>query len=56
VEVIIGLSVFGEPWMRKLLGSKGEKVMREWGMLHKDKCRDLYLTPGVETILKIRDE
>ena len=40
MEISVGLSVFGKRTLRKLPGSKGDKVMGEWRTIHKDKFSD----------------
>jgi len=47
--------VFGKTPIRKLPGSKGDKVMAEWATIHKDMFSDLCFTSDVETITKIKD-
>jgi len=67
VEISVGLSVFGKTAIRKLPGSKGDKVMGEWRTkgdkvmgewrtIHKDKFRDSCFTSDTETITKIKDD
>jgi hypothetical protein len=48
------LRLFNKRVLRKILGSKGDKTIRDWRRLHSDELHDLYRSPGVARLIKSR--
>jgi hypothetical protein len=40
--------------LRRIFGSKRDKVKREWRKLHKEELNDLYLSPNITGVIKSR--
>jgi hypothetical protein len=48
------LRVFENRVLRGIFGPKRDEVMREWRTLHNEEFRDLYSSPGIIRIIKLR--
>jgi len=48
------LSVFENRVLRRVFGSKRDKVTGEWGKLHNEELRDLYSLPNIVRVVKSR--
>jgi hypothetical protein len=48
------LRVFENGVLRRIFGLKRDEVMGEWRKLHNDKLHDLYSTPSIIRIIKLR--
>jgi hypothetical protein len=46
--------VFENRVLRKIFGPKREKVAGEWRRLHNEELHNLYTSPNIITIIKIR--
>jgi hypothetical protein len=46
--------VFENRALKKIFGPKRDEVTREWRKLHKEGLRDLYFSPIVIRIIKLR--
>jgi hypothetical protein len=40
--------------LRRIFGPKRDEVTREWRKLHNEELRDLYSSPGIIKIIKLR--
>jgi hypothetical protein len=48
------LRVFENRVLRRIFGPKRDEVKGEWRKLHNDQLRDLYSSPSIITIIKLR--
>jgi hypothetical protein len=48
------LRVFENRVLRRIFGPKGDEVMGEWRKLHNKELRDLYSSPSIIRIIKLR--
>jgi hypothetical protein len=48
------LRVFENRVLRRIFGPKRDEVMGEWRKLHNGKLRDLYSSPSIIRIMKLR--
>jgi len=48
------LMVFEKRVLKKILGFKRDKVIGEWRKLHNDKLNDLYSSPNIFWVIKLR--
>jgi hypothetical protein len=48
------LRVFGNRVLRRIFGPKRDEVTREWRKLHNEELRDLYSSPSIIRIIKLR--
>jgi hypothetical protein len=46
--------VFGNWVLRERLGPKGDEVTGEWRKLHNEKLNDLYCSPDIVWVIKLR--
>jgi hypothetical protein len=51
-EYILG--VFENRLLRRLFGPKRDEVTGEWGKLHNEELHDLYSSPSIIRIIKVR--
>jgi len=48
------LRVFENRVLRRIFGPKRDEVMREWRKLHNEELNDLYCSPNVVRVIKLR--
>jgi hypothetical protein len=48
------LRVFGNSVLRKIFGPKRDEGMREWRKLHNEELNDLYSSPNIAQVIKLR--
>jgi len=48
------LRVFENRVLRRIFGPKRDKVTREWSKLHKEELNDLYSSPNIIQVIKLR--
>jgi hypothetical protein len=48
------LRVFGNRVLRRIFGPKRDEVTGEWRKLHNEEFRDLYSSPSIIRIIKLR--
>jgi hypothetical protein len=48
------LAVVGNRMLRRIFGLKRDKMMRQWRKLHTEELRDLYSSPNIIRIIKLR--
>jgi len=48
------LRVFENRVLRKILGPKRDTVTREWRKLHYEELNDMYTSPNVVVVIKLR--
>jgi len=48
------LKVFENRVWRRIFGSKRDKVTGEWRKLHNEECNDLYSSPNIVRVTKLR--
>jgi hypothetical protein len=48
------LRVFENRVLRKILGPKRDEVTREWRKLHSEELNDLYCSPNIFRVIKLR--
>ena len=49
-----GLRVFEKRVLRKIFGPKRDKVTGEWRRLHKEELHELYYSPNIIRVMKLR--
>jgi len=49
-----GLTVFENRVLRRVFGSKRDKVTGEWRKLHNEELKDLYSSPNIVWVIKWR--
>jgi hypothetical protein len=49
------LRVFENRVLRRIFGSKRDQVTGEWRKLHNEELNDVYCTPNVVWVIKLRD-
>ena len=48
------LRVFENRVLRGIFGPKRDKVIREWRKLHNEELSDLYSSPNIVQVIKVR--
>jgi hypothetical protein len=48
------LRVFENRVLRRIFGTKGDEVTGEWRKLHNEELRDMYSSPSIIRIIKLR--
>jgi hypothetical protein len=48
------LRVFGNRVLRRIFGPKRDEVMGEWRQLHNEEINDLYCSPTIVQVIKLR--
>jgi len=48
------LRVFENRVLRRIFGLKRDEVREEWGKLHKEEFHDLYSSPSIVRVIKLR--
>jgi hypothetical protein len=48
------IRVFENSVLRRIFGPKTDEVTEEWRKLHKDEINDLYCSPNVVHVIKLR--
>jgi len=48
------LRVFENRVLRKIFGPKRDEVTREWRKLHNEELNDLYSSPNIVRVIKLR--
>jgi hypothetical protein len=48
------LRVFEDKVLRRIFGPKRDKVTREWRKLHNEELNDVYFSPNIVQVIKLR--
>jgi len=49
------LRVFENRVLRRIFGSKRDEITGEWGKLHNEELNDLYSSPNIVRVIKLRE-
>ena len=41
--------------LRRIFGSKRDEITGEWGKLHNEELNDLYSSPNIVRVIKLRE-
>jgi len=47
--------VFENRVLRRIFGSKRDEITGEWGKLHNEELNDLYSSPNIVRVIKLRE-